>query len=369
MHTGHGTAAVTPDPRRTVGDDEYTAEMRRTIVVLTCLIFIAACSSDGTGGTTVQPTATVAETASSAAASATAPTTQAAAATTPPDSVAPATSTTVEPSTTPTPSTVDPTANRPYDVFVPSSYNSATPAPLVILLHGYTATGAVQEAYFQLQPSAEQRGFLYVHPDGTKDAIGNGFWNATNACCDLLGTGVDDVAYLSAIIDQVQAKYNVDPKRIYLVGHSNGGFMSYRMACDRADKIAAIVSVAGATFADAAACKPSQPVSVLQIHGTADGTISYDGGQIRGNAFPSAPGTVAEWAAYDGCSPTPAASATTLDLERNLDGAETSVSQYTGCLSGSTVELWTVNGGAHIPAISESFAPSIIDFLYAHPKP
>jgi polyhydroxybutyrate depolymerase len=351
--------------------------MRRTIVVLTCLIFIAACSSDGSGGTTAEPPAAVAETASSAAASsARAATTEAAASTAPPNSADPATSTTmepptttVEPSTTPTPSKVDPTADRPYDVFVPSTYSSATAAPLVILLHGYTATGAAQEAYFRLQPSAEERGFLFVHPDGTKDAIGNGFWNATNACCDLLGTGVDDVAYLSAIIDQVQEKYNVDQKRIYLVGHSNGGFMSYRMACERADKIAAIVSVAGATFADAAACKPSQPVSVLQIHGTADETISYVGGEIRGNAFPSAQGTVAEWATYDGCSPTPTASPTTLDLERNLDAAETSVSAYSGCRSGSAVELWTVNVGAHLPAISESFAPNIIDFLYAHPKP
>ncbi len=346
--------------------------MRSTIVVLTCLSLIAACSSDGTGGTggtggtTGQsPPATAAATPPSDAA----PTTETAASTAPPDSVDPATSTTLEPATTPTPSTVDPTADRPYDVFVPSSYNAATAAPLVILLHGYTATGALQEGYFQLQPSAEQRGFLYVHPDGTKDAIGNGFWNATNACCNLGGAAVDDVAYISAIIDQVQTKYNVDPKRIYLVGHSNGGFMSYRMACDRSDKIAAIVSVAGATFADASACKPSQPVSVLQIHGTADGTINYDGGAIQGVAYPSAQGSVATWATYDGCSSTPTASATTLDLERNLDAAETSVSAYSGCPSSVAVELWTVNGGAHIPAISESFAPSIIDFLYAHPKP
>jgi polyhydroxybutyrate depolymerase len=355
--------------------------MRRTAgLVLACLSLVAACGSDarspqrrGTttssnGPSTAPSHAAVTDTTSASAAA----TSAVDATSAPPVSTGAAAVSTIEVTGTtaaPTPATVDPTADRPYDVFVPTTYNAAVAAPLVILLHGYTATGALQEAYFQLQPSAEQRGFLYVHPDGTKDAIGNGFWNATDACCNLGGAAVDDVAYLSAIIDQVQAKYNVDPKRIYLVGHSNGGFMSYRMACDRSDKIAAIVSVAGATFADAATCKPSQPVSVLQVHGTADGTIKYDGGDIRNTTYPSAQATVANWATYDGCSSAPVASSAALDLERNLDAAETSVSEYSGCRSGAAVALWTVNGGAHIPAISDSFASSIVDFLYAHPKP
>ena len=252
---------------------------------------------------------------------------------------------------------------------MPKSYTGATAVPLVVLLHGYTANGALQEFYFKLQPLAEERGFLYVHPDRLKDRIGNGYWNGTNACCDLANTGVDDVAYLTSILDQVQASYKVDPKRVYFVGHSNGGFMSYRMACERADRVAAIATLAGATFADTTRCKPTAPVSVLQIHGTADSTIRYGGGQIQGKQYPSAVTTVGTWAAYNGCAPTPAPAATKLDLDAKIDGPDAAVLAYTGCKATSTVELWTVETGIHTPPLSPSFPTSVVDFLLAHPKP
>ena len=107
-----------------------------------------------------------------------------------------------------------------------------------------------------------------------------------------------------SIIDAVKAKYSVDPKRVFVLGHSNGGFMSYRMACDHADTIAAIASLAGATFDDPSMCKPSEHVSVLQIHGTADQTIKYTGDQIIGHTYPGAEKSVATWAKYDGCTGT-----------------------------------------------------------------
>lgn len=276
---------------------------------------------------------------------------------------------TAAPSTAAPSASADPTIGRPYDVFVPASYDDSSPMPLVILLHGYAATGAIQEAYFQLQPLAESRGFLYVHPDGLTDVRNNHFWNATDACCDLGGNGVDDVAYLTAVIDKVEADYSVDPKRIYLVGHSNGGFMSYRMACERSDLVAAIASVAGATFADPATCKPSSPVSVLQVHGTSDGTISYTGGSILGHVYPSAQGSISTWAAYDGCGGTLEPSGETLDLEATIDGEESTVSAFSGCPAGVSVELWSVDGGSHIPRVSTTFSGEIIDFLLAHPKP
>ena len=268
-----------------------------------------------------------------------------------------------------TSSTVGLTTDRPYEVFVPSSYDAARALPLVILLHGYTASGAIQEAYFQLQPLAEQRGFLYVHPDGLKDRAGNQFWNATDACCDFARPDVDDSAYLSAIIDQIEAKYSVDPKRIFFVGHSNGGFMSYRMACDHADRIAAIASLAGETFADAAACIPSEPVSVLQIQGTADKTINYQGGSIIGHDYPGSKATVATWAGYDGCATTSTDAPTKLDLEAKIVGDETTVSAFAGCRNSSAVELWTIDGAGHIPALAPTFSAMVIDFLFAHPKP
>src|SRR5262245_31050828 len=119
--------------------------------------------------------------------------------------------------------------DRPVEVFVPSSYEEGTPTALVLLLHGYTASRNQQELYFQIEPQAEARGFLYAHPDGTKDTGGSQFWNATDACCDLYNSGVDDSGYLAMVIEQIKAKYTVDAKRVFLAGHSNGGFMSYRM--------------------------------------------------------------------------------------------------------------------------------------------
>jgi polyhydroxybutyrate depolymerase len=332
-------------------------------VLIACLLLAVACGSDKAASTLTSGSVVAAATTAppgdttAAAASSTAWATTIASAITAAATVSAAAT------------TVAASLDRPYDLFVPKSYTGATAVPLVVLLHGYTANGALQEFYFKLQPLAEAHGFLYVHPDGLKDGVGNGFWNATDACCDLGDKGVDDVAYLSSILDQVQAKYKVDPKRIYFVGHSNGGFMSYRMACDRADRVAAIVSLAGGTWADVSRCKPSQPVSILQIHGTKDSTIPYAGGQIQGHKFPSAEKTVATWAAYNGCAATPTASPTKLDLDAKIDGTESTVSAFSDCKSSSAVELWTIDGGIHTPPLSDSFSTAIIDFLLAHPKP
>lgn len=324
--------------------------MRRAVALLFATALFASCSSgdDAASTSTAAPT-TAAET---TVASTAAPTTVAE---------------TVAPETTEPAPPVDFTA-RPYEVFAPSSYDEATPMPLVVLLHGFGASGDIQEAYFQFQPLAEERGFLYVHPDGTLNQIGRQFWNATDACCGFQ-TEVDDSAYLLALIEQVQADYNVDPKRIYLAGHSNGGFMSYRMACDHADKIAAIASLAGATFADVEDCDPSEPVSVLQIHGTADETIPYLGGNILGNDHPSAQTTVDTWAGYNECAATTVDTPAALDMDANLVGAETSTEVFEDCPTGIDVELWTIDGGAHIPARTADMATGIIDFFFDHPKP
>ena len=259
--------------------------------------------------------------------------------------------------------------NRPVALHVPQSYSCDKGAPLVIMLHGYTVSSAIEEVYLNITAESEKRGFLYAHPDGTKDAQDKPFWNATDVCCDFGGTMVDDSAYLSKLIKDVEAAYNVDAKRVYLIGHSNGGFMSYRMACDHGDQIAGIASLAGAMFNDVTKCAAQTPVSVLEIHGTADMTIAYKGGKIGANTFPAATTSVADWATIDACLPQPDTSGAPMDLDTGLVGDETLVSNYTGCKSGTGVSLWTIEGGSHIPSFGAAFIPDVMDFLYAHPKP
>lgn len=322
--------------------------MRRFTVALTAAaLLVVACSDDSSSQTSDAPT--------------TSPSTTAVVDSTTESTVAP---TTVQPTVPPTlPPNFD---DRPFDVFVPSGYDAATAAPLVILLHGYGASGAIQNIYFNMQPQAEARGFLYVYPDGTLDQINSNAWNATNACCNDDGS-VDDSGYLAFIIDDVSSKYNVDPARIFLVGHSNGGFMSYRMACEYADRIAGIVSLAGATFIDTAQCAPSEPVNILQIHGTDDGTIAYDGGSTPLGSYPSAETTVATWSAYNGCT-TATETLGTTDLNTNIDGDETTMQSFSGCPIDGAVELWTMADSPHIPGLQTTFAADIIDWLFAHPN-
>jgi polyhydroxybutyrate depolymerase len=256
----------------------------------------------------------------------------------------------------------------------------AEPVPLLVMLHGYGSTGADHESYFRFAASAAARGFAYAHPDGTVDRDGQRFWNATDACCDFESTGVDDSAYLADLVAEVGRTRVIDPKRVYFVGHSNGGFMSYRMACEHADVVAAIVSLAGATFAKRTDCAPSEPVAVLEIHGTADDVVQFRGGRLSDfgapgdkSAYPGVNATVASWEVYDGCDATVARSATTLDIDAGITTgsrpAETTVDTWTDCAPGGHVELWTIRGGHHSPDLIPGFADAVLDFLAAHPKP
>jgi polyhydroxybutyrate depolymerase len=261
------------------------------------------------------------------------------------------------------------TADRPYHFYVPPGYNKNVPAPLVILLHGYTASGDEQELYWKLKPVADAHTFLYAYPDGTVDFLGNRFWNATDGCCNIGHVDVDDVAYVNAIIDDVISKYNVDEKRIFVTGHSNGGFMSHRLACD-APRVAAIASLAGAVWDDATKCNPSGKVAVLEIHGDLDTVINYNGGAYAGLApYPSALKTVATWAQKNGCSGLLIDSGETLDLDSAVLGAETSIARYGGCPAHGEVELWTMKGSGHVPLVQPIWGETLYGFLSAHPKP
>ena len=158
--------------------------------------------------------------------------------------------------------------------------------------------------------------------------------------------------------------------------------MSYRMACDHADTIAAIVSMAGAPPLDASACRPSEPVAILQVQGSADDQVRVEGGSVAGNLapgddrlrpYPPLEASLAEWATFNGCAGTRTPSATTLDLDRALIGAngpnETRVSAYERCRPGGAVELWMIEGGGHGPDFTFDLGARVVDFLLSHTKP
>jgi len=257
--------------------------------------------------------------------------------------------------------------DRPVTIQVPTTYDAGRPTPLLISLRGYGANGVIEEQYLRLGSLVESAGILIIAPDGTMDGNGARFWNATPACCNFSGSSVDDVGYIRGLITDIRHDYNVDRQRIYVVGHSNGAFMAHRLACDAAHDIAAIASLAGATFKDAALCTPAEPVSVLDIHGDADTTIRYQGGQI-GAPYPSELETMMHWQVYDQCAPDLVSDPMSLDLDFVLAGSETSVQRFTNCAAGTGVELWTIHGGGHIPNLSRTFATAVWQWLSDHPK-
>lgn len=253
-------------------------------------------------------------------------------------------------------------------VHVPPGLDATKPAPLVILLHGFGASGLVQELVFRLEPESDKHKFLYAHPDGTVDAEGKRFWNATDACCDFGNTMVDDVTYLSNLVKEIGEHHPVDPKRVFFTGHSNGGFMSHRLACERPDLIAAVASLAGSTYLDPTKCKAAQPVSVLQIHGTNDDTVLYAGEMKDGIGYPSAENTVASWAGKNGCEASPA-QAPAIDIDAVLEGNETLVTLHNNCQPGGAAELWTMQNASHVPGLGPNFAPAVVNWLFSHAKP
>lgn len=260
---------------------------------------------------------------------------------------------------------------RPYCVNVPASLSGA-PAPLVLLLHGYRSSGQEQATYFGIDAMAERYGFVAVKPDGVVDKLGNRSWNAFSSCCAAPGsTPPDDVAYLSNVVADVKSAVAIDPKRVFVIGHSNGGFMTHRLACDRADVFASAVVLAGSM--DPGGCTPARPISILHVHGTKDGVIKYAGGNVPLNPSPyaSAETVVEAWAKANGCSGARTANGE-LDLvcDDTSPGSETRRESYAGCPSGIDVTLLRMEGVGHIPSfVMPTWPDTYWQFLSAHPMP
>ena len=258
-------------------------------------------------------------------------------------------------------------------VYLPPDYTGDDPTPLLIFLHGWAPISPVwYDVLVPVQDDAADHGYIFAKPIGSQDIFGDYFWNATDACCDMFGADPPHVDYLLAVVESIQAHYNVDPRRIHLLGQSNGGFMCHRMACEAPGVFASIVSLSGALWNDPSMCQPTEPIHVLNIHGTLDPIVLYSGGYLPPNlvAYPGAETTAAYWAANNGCSTSPTNMGTfNFDLAVLFD--ETTRWSWDQCNdpSAGSIELWETSLGSHFPIISSDGVNAIFDYLDTHTKP
>jgi polyhydroxybutyrate depolymerase len=252
--------------------------------------------------------------------------------------------------------------------------------PLLISFHGHGGNGASQARLTGLDTLADAYGFIVAYPDGIKRGWNDGRPESAN--------GADDLAFTTALIDDLEKRYPIDAKRVYASGFSNGGTFSNYLACSQADRIAAIAPVSGSMpVVDVAACRPSRAMPFLEIAGTGDPVMPYDGGEItlgglkRGNVL-SVDRTAAFWAKNDGCSRDPHAA--TLPPVPPADETSITRATFSGCQAGSSVVQYTVTGGGHTwpggpqylpkfligPASNQLDASEVIvKFLLAHSLP
>ena len=226
--------------------------------------------------------------------------------------------------------------NRKYLLHVPKSYNPANPISLVISLHGFIETPAHQMKVSHWNDLADEYGFIVVYPMGTGFPLR---WGTPSWAGDG-GQALRDVKFISDMIDKIEGEYNIDKTRIYANGLSNGGGMSFLLACKLSDRIAAIGGVAGAYSTPFDECNPSRPVPVIAFHGDADPIVPYQGGTRRppGFSLPAVSDWIAGWAKHNRCNTPP------VELPAN---GEVSGIRYTNCAQNADVDFYAVHGGGH----------------------
>ncbi|MHC1782233.1 MAG: PHB depolymerase family esterase [Anaerolineaceae bacterium] len=265
---------------------------------------------------------------------------------------------------------------RSYIIHVPSDYDKTQPLAVVLIFHGGggNAENAMNTSDFNEQ--ADRSGFLAVYPNGS-GRLGDKIltWNGGTCCGYAREQNVDDVGFVRAILKDLQSLTKIDLKRIYATGISNGGIMSYRLACEASDLIAAIGPVAGTL--NFTPCQPNQPVSIIHFHGTDDRHLPYAGGigakSLVGVDFASVQDSIQFWRDFNQCPPSPETSEYE-DVEHI---------SYRDCTQGSAVELYSIIGGGHAwpggagpawvggdqPTHTISATKVIWDFFNTHPKP
>jgi len=254
---------------------------------------------------------------------------------------------------------------RDFYVHVPPDYDPTQAMPVVFDFHGYTSNASQQMVLSGMNDKADEEGFIAVHAEGVGIEPS---WNAGACCGTAAEQGIDDVAFVTAMLDDLSARLCVDGRRVYSTGFSNGGFLSHRLGCELSDRIAAIAPVAGVMGIDE--CSPARRVPVLEFHGTLDGVVPYGGSVVNG--FPSVDSTIAEWVEIDGCDGAPSES---------FAQGDSHCESYGGCGEGAAVVVCTVEGGGHtwpggfpVPALGWtspdlSATDMMWEFFASHPLP
>ena len=228
--------------------------------------------------------------------------------------------------------------SRNYILYKPAIYTGSVAVPLVINMHGYGSNSVQQMFYGDFKPLADVDNFLVVCPNGTLDGSGTRYWNAFAN-----GGATDDVSFISQLIDSLSLIYNIDQSQVFSTGMSNGGFMSYKLACELTNKIAKIASVTGTMNPGLFnTCTPSTSIPVMEIHGTSDATVPYNG---IANVMKPIPDVVAYWVGHNNCDLTPTITPVP-DNDPN-DNCTAERIEYANGDNNSKVVHYKITGGGH----------------------
>ena len=219
---------------------------------------------------------------------------------------------------------------RNYNLYVPAGYDGSSPTPLVFNFHGFGSNAAQQSFFSDFNVEADERGLIVAYPNGIENS-----WNAGACCGDAPDAGVDEVAFVRAMLDALQQTTCIDASRVYATGMSNGGMLSHRLACEAADLITAVGPVAGALVLPVGECKPTRPIPVIHFHGTEDTVVPYPG---NGLGFPDVVESLQGWADRNGCA---GASSVTFEMD------DVSCQTWDDCDDDATVTLCTLDGFGH----------------------
>ncbi len=231
---------------------------------------------------------------------------------------------------------------RTYLLHAPSCYKKGTLIPLVFAFHGGGGTGEAAETQSGLSEKAEEACFIVVYPDGVSKFGIPGrrqYWASCTARTESRSEGIDDVGFISALIDKLSREYSIDPRMIYATGLSNGAQMSYRLACELSDKIAAIAPIGSGMVVED--CEPVRPVPVMHFHGTADPGWPYIGGVgcFTADIFPPVRETIHQWIVLNNCSEN-------ARVTYQKGGAVCRT--HVPCGENAEVALCTIDGGGHV---------------------